>query len=51
MQLYIGKQKNQEPNLCSEGIYDLFQIQVLDSEEVYACIICNVCFDTEDEVK
>ena len=41
----------QELYLCSEGIYDLFQREVLDSEEVFACNICNEEFDTDDEVK
>ena len=30
---------------------DLFQMEVLEGEEVYACNICNEGFDTIDEVK
>ena len=33
-----------------EGIEDLFQIEVLDGEEVYACNVCNEGFDREDEI-
>ena len=43
--------KNKEPDHISDGIYDLFQMEILDSEEVYACNVCNEGFDTADEVK
>ena len=33
-----------------EGIEDLFQIEVLDGEEIYACNVCNEGFDREDEI-
>ena len=38
--------KNKEPDHISDGIYDLFQMEILDSEEVYACNVCNKAFAT-----
>ena len=34
-----------------EDIDDHYQIEVLNSEQVHACYICDEGFDTEDEVK
>ena len=35
----------------SEGEFDLFQLEVVSDEEVFACNLCNEGFDSEDEVK
>ena len=34
-----------------EGIEDMFQIEIMDGEQVYACNICNEGFDQDAEVK
>ena len=34
-----------------EDIEDLFQLEVLDGEQVYACNVCNHGFDMEDKIK
>ena len=34
-----------------EGIEDMFQLEVLEGKEIYACNICNEGFDKNDEVK
>ena len=34
-----------------EDIEDLFQLEVLDSEQVYVCNVCNHGFDMEDKIK
>ena len=34
-----------------EGIEDMFQLEVLEGKEIYACNICNEGFDTNDEIK
>ena len=34
-----------------EDIEDLFQREVLDGEQVYACNVCNHGFDMEDKIK
>ena len=34
-----------------EGIEDLFQMEILDGEEIYACNVCDQGFDREDEIK
>ena len=43
--------KNKERDHISDSIYDLCQMEILGSEEVYACNVCNEGFDTADEVK
>ena len=40
----------QESHPLSEGVQDLFQIEVLEGEEVFACNVCDEGFDKEDEV-
>ena len=45
------KTKNQERDPISDAIGDLFQIEILDSQQVYACNVCDEGFDREDEVK
>ena len=34
-----------------EGIKDLFQLELLDGEDIYACNICDQGFDREDKIK
>ena len=34
-----------------EGIEDLFQLEVLDGEDIYACNVCDQGFDRENEIK
>ena len=34
-----------------ESIEDLFQLEVLDGEEIYACNVCDQGFDNEDKTK
>ena len=34
-----------------EGIEDMFQLEILDGEQVYACNFCDQGFDTEDEIR
>ena len=34
-----------------EGIEDMFQLEILDGEQVYACNVCDQGFDIEDEIK
>ena len=34
-----------------EDIEDLFQLEVLDGKQVYACNVCNHGFDMEDKIK
>ena len=34
-----------------EGIDDMFQIEFLEGEQVYACNICDEAFDKEAEIK
>ena len=43
--------KNREPDHILDGICDLFQMEILDSDEVFACNVCNDGFDTADKVK
>ena len=40
----------QESHPLSEGVQDLFQIEVLEGVEVFACNVCDEGFDKEDEV-
>ena len=34
-----------------EGIDDMFQIEIIEGEQVYACNICNEGFDQDAEIK
>ena len=34
-----------------ESIEDLFQLEVVDGDELYACNVCDQGFDIEDEIK
>ena len=34
-----------------EGIEDMFQMEILAGEEVFACNICDEGFDTDDQVR
>ena len=36
---------------CFEGIDDMFQIEIIEGEQVYACNICNEGFDQDAEIK
>ena len=40
----------EESHPLSEGVQDLFQIEVLEGVEVFACNVCDEGFDKEDEV-
>ena len=35
----------------SDGIEDLFQIEIVEGEELYACNVCNEGFEKDDEIK
>ena len=43
--------KNKERDHISDSIYDLCQMEILGSEEVYACNVCNEGYDTDGKVK
>ena len=45
------KTQNQETDRILDAIGDLFQPEILDSPQVYACNFCGEGFDHEDEVK
>ena len=34
-----------------EGIEDLFQIEIVEGKELYACNVCNEGFEKNDEIK
>ena len=34
-----------------EGIEDMFQLEIFDGEQVYACNVCDQGFDTEGEIR
>ena len=34
-----------------ENIKDLFKLEVLDSEQIYVCNVCDNFFDSEDKIK
>ena len=34
-----------------DGIEDLFQIEIVEGEELYACNVCNEGFENNDEIK
>ena len=40
-----------KPDYGFEGIEDMFEIEIIDGEQVYACNICNEGFDQDAEVK
>ena len=42
---------NYNRDFIVEGIEDMFQMEILDGEEVYACKICDEGFDPDDKVK
>ena len=35
----------------SDGIEDLFQIEIVEGEELYACNVCNEGFEKDDKIK
>ena len=43
--------RNIEENTMLQDIDDNYQVEILHSEQVYACNICDEGCDTEDEVK
>ena len=49
------KEINSTKRDCSlagiEGIEDLFQLEVLDGEDIYACNVCDQGFDRENKIK
>ena len=45
------KTQNQETGIISDAIGDLFQIERLNNQQVYACNVFDAGFDQEDEVK
>ena len=42
---------NDNKDLTLEGFKDMFQIEILKGEEVYACNICDEGFETDDQAK
>ena len=38
-------------NCTLDGINDMFQIEIVDGEQVYVCSICDEGFDTDDEIR
>ena len=40
-----------ETDCVLDGIDDLFQIEIIEGEEVYACNVCDEGFDRNDEIR
>ena len=47
----IDYSNEKESECVSECINDLFQMEFVEGEQVYACNVCSKCFDKSDKIK
>ena len=46
-----GKSHSKSEDFVFDGIDDLFQIEILEGEQVYACNVCDQGFDRDEEIR
>ena len=47
----VDKSNKEESESLSDCINDLFQMEFIEGEQVYACNVCNKGFDMNEEIK